>query len=388
MPLDPSIFFQAAALRQANQARQQAMMQSAFDRLAKQQMMQQQIELEKQQRDEDFARQKELIGLRNSLDPENQIRKSIADELLQQGIPESEWPVAVMSLMQGPKTSYIQDKLTGSLVPRTEPTAYERLYGRPLQFGAMTQAPQSPMDALAQLPQTDYSPQYPSMKKEVYGPEQNELLANYGRGPTIPGEGRYAGSPNQMKAIGEANVELQKQAAGADIAASQKGAETYQSKRAESQSGAEDQLTATENLIAEMQNLRWLVAKQPSGLLGNVAAEATNILDVPSERMKAKADLGPALQKMIADAKDIIRKPGEGTFSEGDRKQIEEMFYDANDSAEIKARKYESLLGAMERAAARGRGRKIEYKEGQLGKPGWSDAKEKRLQELKQKLGK
>lgn len=116
MPLDPNIFFQGAALRNANNQQLQSTIGGVVDRLYEQRKLEQ--------------------------DPERQLRASVARVVSGSGTPEDEALIKFESILKGGETKYMPDEF-GNVRAVTQPTLYDRLYG-----------------AGGQQP---YQPQYPAM---------------------------------------------------------------------------------------------------------------------------------------------------------------------------------------------------------------------------------
>lgn len=102
MPLDPNIFFQGAALRQANDARTQQLIGGLFDKLEARRMAEQ--------------------------DPERMLRASVARVVQGQGTPEDEKLIKFESILKGGETKYMPDEF-GNVRAVSQPTLYDRLYG-------------------------------------------------------------------------------------------------------------------------------------------------------------------------------------------------------------------------------------------------------------------
>jgi hypothetical protein len=198
--------------------------------------------------------------------------------------------------------------------------------------------------------------------------------------PVLPeASDAYANSPVGDIESGKANVEVQKagsmlpvKGAEADIAASQRGAETYAGKTAENQAELEAKLSPLDNMIGELEALGTdTVSKLPGGGLESLGARASDFLNSPSEQALAQAKLDTALPYLMGQAKALVRQPGEGTWTDADQMLINKMFIGENESLQSKIQKYNDLLSIMKRARGRITGQKEEFLQKTQSKPGF-----------------
>lgn len=125
MPLDPNIFFQGAALRQANDARTQATIGNFFDKLQAKKLAEQ--------------------------DPERMLRQSVARVIKGEGTQEDQDLIKFESVLKGGATTYKPDEF-GNVRAMTEPTLYDRLYG---SGGQQPYQPQYPAMGDVSIPTMD-----------------------------------------------------------------------------------------------------------------------------------------------------------------------------------------------------------------------------------------
>lgn len=366
MPLDPNIFFQGAALRQANDARLQQQIGSIFDRLAAARLKQQEIES----------------------DPKRKLQAAAERMVSGQGTPEDEIFLKAASALEGPKMQMTSDPVTGAAHFVQGPSLIDSLMAasgkqyRP-QYNPVGQVGQADFTGM-DIPAVDLNqpapqgPIPPPMKPQGNNLVENLMKQDIFQTPQIAGEGRYAGSPNQMRAVGEANVALRQKSGEADISASQKGAETYESETAKIAAAKQSKADALGNFIAQLESFgEENVSKLPGGLVGSIAAKATNLANVPSESAKAQARFETNFPILIAEAKNFVRTAGEGTFTDADRKAIEKMVWNDSDALEVKKEKYNELLRIMKNSRSNITGQKEQYIGSQRGKPGWSIVRRK-----------
>jgi hypothetical protein len=125
MALDPNIFFQGAALKQANDQRLQSTIGSLMDKLQEQRKLEQ--------------------------DPERMLRRAVARTVAGEGTPEDEALIKFESILKGGETKYMPDE-EGNVRAVTQPTLYDRLYG---SGGPSTYQPQYPAMGEMSIPAMD-----------------------------------------------------------------------------------------------------------------------------------------------------------------------------------------------------------------------------------------
>jgi hypothetical protein len=361
MPLDPSIFFQGAALRQANDARLQNTIQGAIERLY-------------------AARQKQM---EIDSDPERQLFESVSRVVSGQGTPEDAIRIQAQSALEGQKTQYTKDEM-GNLVPSTGPSLYDRVYGqgKPSAYKPIYPSEQE----LGQIGQADFTgikiPQVdmnapiqggavrPPMPPDGYKGVLDRLMAQDVLSPdAIAGAGRYTGSPAQQKKTGEANIDIAQKKIEAGITPTQKGAETLETERAKTVAANEGKVAALSSMIDELEAFQPNIEKLPSGAIQSMAASATNLAGVPSNKALAQARMESTFPVLLSNAKQLVRTAGEGTFTDADQRIINDMLFSKNDANEVKAEKYNTLVDIFKRTRSRLTGSTEKYMGERKGSP-------------------
>ncbi len=368
MPLDPNIFFQGAALRQANDARTQQLIGGLFDKLEARRMAEQ--------------------------DPERMLRASVARVVQGQGTPEDEKLIKFESILKGGETKYMPDEF-GNVRAVSQPTLYDRLYGAGTQpmavYGqdgggippvdmASLEGPTSIMD---KIPLPPMGGQYTGDNFEGGEPGidlqriadakvRNAAAVNK---PAIPlsKTNAYVATTKVGQLEGFKTDEAIREAqAKADIGASSKQAETVAAKRGEAQVSNEQKIQAVNNMISNLENFGIETVKQlPSGMLENIATKAINLSGNSNAATKAQARLDSTLPLLMANAKELTRSAGEGTFTDADQRIISNMFFNDNDSLDTKIEKYNTLLDIFKRTHDRLSGNVSQATQGTAGKPGF-----------------
>lgn len=160
--------------------------------------------------------------------------------------------------------------------------------------------------------------------------------------------------------------------AKADIGASSKQAETVAAKRGEAQVSNEQKIQAVNNMISNLENFGIETVKQlPSGMLENIATKAINLSGNSNAATKAQARLDSTLPLLMANAKELTRSAGEGTFTDADQRIISNMFFNDNDSLDTKIEKYNTLLDIFKRTHDRLSGNVSQATQGTAGKLGF-----------------
>ena len=244
MPLDPNIFFQGAALRQANDARTQQLIGGLFDKLEARRMAEQ--------------------------DPEKQLRQAVFRISSGKGTPEDEQLIKAESLLRGSKTQYQPDAF-GNVRAVSEPTLYDRLYGAgtqavspqamgmpasdislPVPVGAAP--PKSVMDAIPRLDVSMLGDNFQGGEpgidlQRIADAKVNNAVAVNKPAPQFisPAEKQAIDAMGYgQKARYEADMDLQKKKAESDIALQQKQAE----KQLDIQSKANEPLSLEQGKVA------------------------------------------------------------------------------------------------------------------------------------------
>lgn len=294
-------------------------------------------------------------------------------------------------LLDGQKIAYTQAP-SGELIPTTQPSIMDRLQGMgarqynpsypPLGAAPTPNAPMiqptvnatgaegalGPIPSIADSLLGQSAPGISSKPPAALTPQQQEALNARGdvmNRPAMPlpqitppaGAG-----PKTVQAAQEANVELSKTAAQSDIAAPAKGAEAYATKTGQLAAENEAKLPAIQGFIQELTSFgEENVKKLPSGTGESIAAWVSNKAGYPTESAIAQADLDSRLPLLMGQAKQIVRQAGEGTFTDYDAKALTNMIWESNDSTPVKLKKYETILGAMQRAEKRITGKSKEF---------------------------
>lgn len=352
MGLDANIFFQGAALRQANDARTQATIGNFFDKLEAKKIREQ--------------------------DPERMLRQAVARKISGEATPEDEKLIQFESVLKGGETKYMPDEF-GNVRAVTQPTLYDRLYGA---GGQQPYQPQYPVMGEMSIPSIDMgSDAMPRMPADMSRPlttadlssdvfaggekgidlnrianarVENAARVNMPASDVSPTNAMVANSPKGAVKAFETDEAIRQKKAEADINVSTKKGESYATKTGQITAENEAKLPAIRGFIEELEAFgKEKVQKLPSGLAGSIAAKATNLAGVPNEQAIAQADLDSILPTLLAQAKQITRQAGEGTFTDYDAQALEKMIWNDSDSMAVKLSKYNTILDAMRRAENR-----------------------------------
>ena len=204
MPLDSNIFFQGAALRQANDARLQQQIGSVFDRLAAARLKQQELES----------------------DPKRKLQAAAERMVMGEATPADEVLLKATSALEGPKMQMVTDEL-GNMRAVPAPTMFDSLSAmsqrKPYQpqyqpVGQIGQADLSGVD----IPQVDMGMAMPSGQIPPPMKPGNQLIDNLMRQdvfkseaqqiPQIASEGDM-GTPKGRAARVSAQASLEEKAA-------------------------------------------------------------------------------------------------------------------------------------------------------------------------------
>lgn len=143
----------------------------------------------------------------------------------------------------------------------------------------------------------------------------------------------------QAGQVADANIDLQKSAKMADLEVQKETAK----KTAENAVNKEQKLQALLPAIDIISTLEKDVDKTPSGFIENLAAEVTNLADVPTKKAIAKGEAQPKLELLTTQLKNFIRGPGEGTWTDADQKKLDRLAPKENDSTAVKKAKYQAI---------------------------------------------
>lgn len=288
--------------------------------------------------------------------------------------PDDQAALQVKSLFEGQKTTY-QPDANGAIRAVSQPTIWDRF--QQMQGGQQYQGSFPPMGqqqpAQGGMAATNLGPM-PSISVDQLSPPAaltpQQAAALDARGNpfaseaaplpgTLPARKIVApqlpyGATNTDVEAAKADIGLQRTAAEADVTAPAKQAESYGATTGKLAAENEAKLPAIEGFIEELQSFgKENVAKLPSGALESGAAAVSNFFGFPTESAIAQADLDSRLPILLGQAKQIVRQAGEGTFTDYDAQALEKMIWKDTDSMPVKMKKYETILGAMQRAQQR-----------------------------------
>jgi hypothetical protein len=361
MPIDASLFMQFANQRAQENANLQNALSQGINNYTTGRMLKEEIDLKKQ----------EMAS--KGLDFDKLVQNAAINIQSGKGTPQDYQYLQAKDLIDGPKMVFdpatqnlvssgtIMDRLE-SLGPRQYNPSFPPL-GQSTMPGQMNAVPPLSMDQLEQpMGRMGVNP------PPALTPQQQQALNARGdvmNRPAIPLPQvitPVGASSRIAQAAQEANVDVQKTAAQADISSAAKGAESYASKTGQLAAENEAKLPAIQGFIEELSSFgKENVEKLPSGMGQSTAAFVSNKLGYPTESAIAQADLDSRLPTLMGQAKQIVRQAGEGAFTDYDAQSLEKMIWKPDDSMAVKIKKYETILGAMQRAEKRITGKSKEF---------------------------
>lgn len=319
MPLDPNIFFQGAALKQANDARTQQIVGDFFNTLIKSRQNQM-PDIEKEA----------MAGLYTL-------------EAGGQPTPQQQAALGVWQKLRASEQMF--DPATQSVIPK---------YNMGV-FGTLAQA----------RGVGNYTPTYPpiasaspAMNMDAGGikPTVDDIgIANFEVPPVGYNYEQVAGmpldqremargalptptNPRQAQTSFEAKTSIGQKAAEADIAASAEAAKQYAGEQGLQAAKSEARIKGLGELARSMDSLIALSEEAPSGVLANLAAEATNLAGKPSKGAVEKAKLESATAITGLQSRIEFLK-GQGSITDSEAKTAMAFLPTANDSREVKVAK-------------------------------------------------
>lgn len=311
-----------------------------------------------------------------------------------EGTPEDEAFLKAQSAIEGAKTQYSQDPITGALMPYTQPALWDRLTGGGQDLVAAPSAGgldpmmanrEAVLDRGAEIGFNPYGtiPENPPRPGDLTrGRGMEEVLSSLGAfepidesalnggqflggALSIPTESRYDGSEiraktnregldalavENLKAEDDQRRAIELEREKADIGAVAKGAETMSSKTAEYEASKQGKLDAIGRIRGNIEEVNKLLPRLPQGMLEQGGAFiAGSVLGRNTDMSAAMGEAQSLLPAVLADLKKLVRDPGEGNFTDADQKVISGMVIRAEDPLRTKASQLETLDGIMRR---------------------------------------
>ncbi len=140
------------------------------------------------------------------------------------------------------------------------------------------------------------------------------------------------------------------EAAKAAIGVAAKGDEVAATEAAKYEASKPKKLDAINRIKGNMMEAEKALSDLPRGLIQAGAGYlASGVAGFPTKMATAEAKVNTLLPAILQDMKQLVREPGEGTFTEGDAKSIQGMVFDPNAPLEAKLASYQALMGVMQR---------------------------------------
>jgi len=358
-----------------------------------------------QREEEDFLMRKQQGALQNKL-MQKQLQqaqevdiKALSDRALfdfYQGKPlddQGRAAIQARAVMEGQKTQYTQDPLTGQLIPTTSDNAYSSFLSgldggqfKPAQTPRSAMPPQvfgnmlgEPALEDANIPPVaqdtfsfdGYGGMDPMQASQNAIAQRKQYLANgnpYDTGSALPVAPQLDDTALEMAAAEEAarqTVPYKKQfgeelaktdvlpkneATKAAIGVMAKGDEVTAIKQAEYSSAKPKKLDAIGRIKSNMLEASKSLEDLPRGKIQQAGKyAASDIAGFPTKMATASAKINTLLPAIVQDIKQLVREPGEGTFTDADQALVAQMAFDPNAPLEAKLASYEALMGVMER---------------------------------------
>jgi len=353
MPLDPSIFTNSANLYAQGNANLLSSLSNSIDSVfayrQQQEVLRQAQELQKQK----FQQEKDIAAMKLQT-PEEKAKQL-------EGMGELAFAKAANGEQLTPEDTtlariFVAKQQKYGFNPTTQapialPNAFERLVklggtespagivpvqSQDLPPAAFLQGDESA--AMGGIPQISASDLQPGAKNSFYSVLQNAV-----RTPPTPAN-NPAAAQTAIDAATKANVDLDKQRIGADIAASQAGAEEYAKTKSKEAASDEIKDRGLNDLTDNIDRLIQDASGTPSGWLEGAVAKGSSMLGKPNAQAVASARFASGrsiagLQSRIAFMK------GQGTISDTEAKQAMAFIPEPDDPVEIKKTK---LLAAKD----------------------------------------
>lgn len=339
-----------------------------FDREAEQWAMARQDQALKTQ-----LMQKELMK-QDQLDIKSIAEKSMFDFYQGRDLtPQGAAAIQTLAVMEGDKTTYKPDGY-GNVRAVTNPNPYQQFLGGigggelkpgrvtrnqvPIQFGdssmplpAQTQLPgagsYAPVDGLSL---DDIERSLPGYSGPMTPPSAPNMPARKTDLQRIFDDPQIMNSPMGKKSMLDAALDLQKQMNSIGPGAAAKGAETYASKMSEYEAEKPKKFDAVNRILDNMKAIEPIIPALPSGMVGNFANWlASDFAGFPTMGAIAQGKIDAPLTAILMDLKQLMREPGEGTFTEGDQKLLNGMVFDKNNPLAVKLEQFNALKGVMNR---------------------------------------
>lgn len=157
-------------------------------------------------------------------------------------------------------------------------------------------------------------------------------------------------SPYGRKKIFEDQLARDTKKTEADISASARGAETYAAETAKVEAAKPKKLAAIERVKGNLVEAEKTLSSLPQGMIEQMGQFVTgDIMGYSTEAGEELSKVDVLLPSLVADIKQLVREPGEGTFTDRDQALIESMAFDPYAPLKSKIASFNTLKGVMQR---------------------------------------
>lgn len=277
--------------------------------------------------------------------------------------------IETLAAMEGSKTEYKPDDF-GNIRAVTTPNAYQQFlsggekkqtsqqtYAAPQTFESqLDNSPEALANALGVSredilkAQSDVANMKPVL---MDGPPQldetaQEMMAQEDAYSKLDPE--VAASPYGRKAIFEQQLKNDAARGQAAVDVVKKGEEVTATKTAEYEAAKPKKLDAISRISQNMVEAEKTFNSLPQGMIQQFGKYvASDVFGFPSEMADAVAKVNVLLPAITSDLKQLVREPGEGTFTDADQALIQRMAFDPSAPLSAKIAAYNALKGVMGR---------------------------------------
>lgn len=282
--------------------------------------------------------------------PEFDIERMAAESIYKSSLgqtltPQERAAIETKAAMEGQKTTFQTDP-EGFVRSVTQPNPYEQFLGGlgqqkmtpPFSPKPMATNVDAQLDSLGSPPpMQNFMPPIPQTSQNM--PLQQSQLPN----PLMQSP---LGRAEQTKAL--ADVQKQEMLRSGDV--EQAGAEAFMKKVAEAEASKPKKLAAAARIQDNLRVAESLLRDLPEGAIERFGTYVgSDIFGLPSKQAQALGEVDTLLPVLVSDAKQIVREPGEGTFTDADQRLIQNMFFDPAAPYGVKLAQLRQIDGVMER---------------------------------------
>jgi hypothetical protein len=335
MPLDPSIFMNSAALYAQGQQNLQNNIANSIQGYSKRVQDNQLLDIERQKLEQEKALKQ--AALQSPVEQAKRLegigQLSLFKRMQKQPMSPEENTAADMYILSQEKT-YL-DPINGPVTKNPYGSFFSRLAPSSVNSAPVVPAQTNNIvDAL--------NPDMAVINRMTADEAAGYLPPGVAESAMIP-RGEGSSSIQGIMLPSNASRKTTQVAQEADINAQSKKLEEYNKEKGQTQAKNEAKVPNIDLIEASVDKMLSKAGDLPGGMINRGIAAGTDALNRPNKASIAQASLAPEFAFTLSKMKELVKTPGEGSFTDADQKLINELVFDKGDSNESIKQKLTSL---------------------------------------------